>query len=161
MYAFAATAAEVLPATQWEGFLRLLRKAGGKKINKNSFKLWTCYLFFFFFFFARLHKSSLFVDAPHELHSQHSTSASLSLLCETSEEPSFKESHYLQRRAQDIMRLGVISPACYWAAALVSRCSQLNATGFTLSSLILGFHIQTLGNKTQWSFSPLPPPRPL
>lgn len=37
------------------------------------------------------------------------------------------------------MRFSVVSLITYyWAAAMVSRCSQLNATGFTLSSLTLG-----------------------
>lgn len=40
------------------------------------------------------------------------------------------------------------------------RCTQLNATGFPLSSLILGFHIHTLSNKAQLSFT-LPLPRSL
>lgn len=39
---------------------------------------------------------------------------------------------------QELMRFSVVSLMYYWAAAVVSGCSQLNATGFTLSSLILG-----------------------
>lgn len=39
---------------------------------------------------------------------------------------------------QELMRFSVVSLMYYWAAAVASRCSQLNATGFTLSSLILG-----------------------
>lgn len=50
----------------------------------------------------------------------------------------FKDSHYLQNTMRALMRLSVVSLIMYcWAAAMVSRCSQLNATGFTLSSLIL------------------------
>lgn len=36
---------------------------------------------------------------------------------------------------------------------MAPRCSQPAATGATLSSLILGFHKQTLGDETRWSFS--------
>lgn len=41
------------------------------------------------------------------------------------------------------------------------RCSQLNATGFPLSSLILEFHIHTLSNEGQLSRTRRPPPRRL
>lgn len=52
---------------------------------------------------------------------------------------SFKESHYSQNTMRALMRLSVVSLIMYyWVAAMVSRCSQLNAAGFTLSSLILG-----------------------
>lgn len=132
-----ATTAEPLPDAQW---------GGGGRLHIDSSELSN----------ARKNKNSSF-KLPHTAERLLRSPPPPPLsLCRSSSpsHPFFNKTHlpvshcaarheknpHLKKviTTQELMRFSVVSLMYYWAAAVVSGCSQLNATGFTLSSLILG-----------------------